>query len=54
MVDVMHQAGHGFCAVLKHSADCKNVTDGDLFRKRAKEERQKIALTLPGVYDASS
>ena len=34
----MHQAGHGFCAVLKHSADCKDVTDGDLFRKRAKEE----------------
>ena len=49
MLGVMHQARHGFCAVLKHSADCKTVTDGDLFRKRAKEERQKIALTQSGV-----
>ena len=49
MVDVTGQIKYGLCGVLKHSADCRTIDDGDIFRKKAKETRQKVALEQPGV-----
>ena len=47
--DVGDQVVQGLCNVVKHSTDCKKLTEADIFRKQMKEERQKLALELTGV-----
>ena len=48
MSQVANQVSYGLCSAVKHT-DCDCLTELDLFRKRAKECRQRVALEEPGV-----
>ena len=43
------QANANECKVTAHSQDCPNMNDLDILLKRTKENRQKLAISQPGV-----
>ena len=49
LVGIADQAAYGYCRSVKHSDECVRLTDVDLFRKREKEIRQRVALQELGV-----
>ena len=45
----MEQFIGNFCVDIKHSPTCKKLTEADIVRKKAKEQRQRVAVHQAGV-----
>ena len=43
------QANANECKIIAHSQDCPNLSDLDILLKQTKENRQKLAISQPGV-----